>query len=523
MPSEIADGRWHRLPPLTLLFAVGSRLYASRALLLPAGVAVFVSRGGSRGWSDYDGWLLVPAVGLLALELVQYFTLAYRLDPQEIAITRGLFWKRERHIPYARIQNVELVQHAAHRLAGVAVVRLDTGTGAGAEGELSVLSLDAVRELREAVRIGRREAPDAAAPDAAAGSGPTAAPPPVLPSVLAAPSLRELALHGLLTSRGLVVVAAIAGAFWQFDLDDWVFGYLPSAARVWDGAGGFWSGVRRASPLLVAELALAVVFAAAVLRLLSAAWSAIKHYEFTLTARGEELFQSYGLLTRVGRTIPRARIQKLTVTQEWLMRRLRRATVTVETAASAAPTDGEPSTHGSQVLVPIVGVDAVAPLLRAVSPAGVLADAPDLSALDWQGVHPQAFTRLIRLRIAIGALIAIGSAAALGPWSLLAGSAAAALLVADAWISARFTAFAWSGDALIFRSGGLTRRTSLVRAGRMQAASIERSPFDRRWRMARVRVDTAGAATGGHHVDIPLLAEDVANALYARLRHAAAP
>ena len=71
-------------------------------------------------------------------------------------IARGLIWKRERHIPYARVQNIELVQHAAHRLAGVAVVRLDTGTGAGAEGELSVLSLDAVAELRDAVRVGRR-------------------------------------------------------------------------------------------------------------------------------------------------------------------------------------------------------------------------------------------------------------------------------------------------------------------------------------------------------------------------------
>lgn len=514
MPSDASDGRWHRLHPLTLVFAIGSRLYASRALLLPAGVAIFVSRGGSRngGWSDYDGWLLIPAVGLLALELVQYFTLAYRLDPQEIAITRGLFWKRERHIPYARIQNVELVQNAAHRLAGVAVVRLDTGTGSGAEGELAVLSLDAVSELREAVRVGRREAPDAAAPV----DGPRPMPnPPALPTVLAAVSLRELALHGLLTSRGIVVVAAIAGAFWQFDLDDWVFSYLPSAT-------GFWGGVRQASPLLLVELALVAIVAIAVLRLLSAAWSVVKHYGFTLTARGEELFQSYGLLTRVGRTIPRARIQKLTVSQEWLMRRLRRATVTVETAASAAPGDPEKGTLGSHVLVPIVGADAVTPLVRAVYPTGVLADVADLSALDWHGVHPRAFTRLVRMRLALGALIGLGTSAGLGPWALLIGVVAAAFFVTDAWLATRFTAFAWSGDALVFRSAGLTRRTSLVRAGRMQAVSIERSPFDRRWRMARVRVDTAGA-TGGHQVDIPWLADDVATALYARLRHAAAP
>jgi hypothetical protein len=36
--------------------------------------------------------------------------------------------------------------------------------------------------------------------------------------------------------------------------------------------------------------------------------------------------------------------------------------------------------------------------------------------------------------------------------------------------------------------------------------------------MARVRVDTAGAAGRGHQVDIPWLADDVAAALYGRLR-----
>ena len=283
-------GVWQRLHPVSLLFAIGTRLYGLRGLVLPAGVAVFVSRGGNRSWADYDGWLVIPAAGLLALELVQYFTLAYRFDQHEIVITRGLLWKRERHIPYARIQNVELIQNAAHRLAGVAVVRLDTGTGLGSEGELSVLSLEAVGALREAVRIGRRDRASVAAPIDAAAPAPPHSP----PTVLAAPSLRELALHGLLTSRGLVVIAALAGALWQFDVDEWVVGYLPFA-------NGFWGTIRQASPLLLVEVALVVGIAAAVFRVLSAAWSALKHYGFTLSGRGGELFQSYGLLTRVGR------------------------------------------------------------------------------------------------------------------------------------------------------------------------------------------------------------------------------
>jgi hypothetical protein len=36
--------------------------------------------------------------------------------------------------------------------------------------------------------------------------------------------------------------------------------------------------------------------------------------------------------------------------------------------------------------------------------------------------------------------------------------------------------------------------------------------------MARLKVDTAGAGAFGHHVDIPWLADSVAEALYARLR-----
>ena len=62
MPSEPAvDAGWRRLHPLTMLFALGSKIYGLRALLLPALLALFVSRQRSAGgWQDYEGWLLFP-------------------------------------------------------------------------------------------------------------------------------------------------------------------------------------------------------------------------------------------------------------------------------------------------------------------------------------------------------------------------------------------------------------------------------------------------------------------------------
>ena len=129
----------------------------------------------------------------------------------------------------------------------------------------------------------------------------------------------------------------------------------------------------------------------------------------------------------------------------------------------------------------------------------------------------------MRLRLVFAALAGAASYGMLHGWAIAVGLAVAAVLVLDAWVTARFTAFAWSGDTLCFRSATATRHVSLVRTGRIQVVSLERSPFDRRWGMAGVRVDTAGAASVGHHVHIRLLASDVAESLYARLRHAAAP
>ena len=74
-------------------------------------------------------------------------------------------------------------------------MRLDTGSGAGAEAELAVLSLAAVAELRDAVRIGRRGQIDA-----------TPEPEATTPDVLVALDPRELLLHGLLTASGWVVI-----------------------------------------------------------------------------------------------------------------------------------------------------------------------------------------------------------------------------------------------------------------------------------------------------------------------------
>jgi membrane protein YdbS with pleckstrin-like domain len=102
--------------------------------------------------------------------------------------------------------------------------------------------------------------------------------------------------------------------------------------------------------------------------------------------------------------------------------------------------------------------------------------------------------------------------------------------VAWAWVGARGTVarLGWAviseekGGAVLFRSGWLWRKTSIVRFGKIQAVALHESPFDRRAAMARVRVDTAGAGESSHGVDIPYLARETAQGLSRRLAAEAA-
>ena len=119
----------------------------------------------------------------------------------------------------------------------------------------------------------------------------------------------------------------------------------------------------------------------------------------------------------------------------------------------------------------------------------------------------------------IGALL---SAFVLGWWAV----AVLASFIAWGWMSARiYTAhLGWAviDGAVLFRTGWIWRHLTVARFSKVQAVSMTQSPFDRRHRMASVRVDTAGAGDASHRVDIPYLHVETATELFEQLGTAAA-
>ena len=277
MPSETAAPE--RLHPLSLVFGVGTAVWALLAFLLFSGAGT-------------NSCLIVLFIPPLLSSVLKYLSFRYWLGPDEMVIREGILRRNERHIPYARIQNIDLIQNPLHRLFKVGVVRLETASGGKPEAVISVLTLPTVEEMRTRV-FRERDGSEPSSADEPADDG---------RPLLELP-LKELAIFGAISNKGLVMVAAILGLASQsgvFDDPLWLESILDEEA----------SSARL--PELPSTLTLVLLVAAAlvaivvVLRLFSILWAIVKFYAFRLEQHRDDLRAEYGMLTKVSATIPPA-------------------------------------------------------------------------------------------------------------------------------------------------------------------------------------------------------------------------
>ncbi|CAN5663920.1 PH domain-containing protein [soil metagenome] len=512
MPSE------QRLHPVTLLFDIAKHL---RAFAFPAVLVFFgasQSTGGPGGVmgripTGWEVWLLVLLVPAVAASVIRYLTFRLRYEPRELVIRSGLVFRNERHVPFAKIQNLEAVQNLLHRVLGVVEIRVETGGGKDEEARLSVLPATAFAEMRRRVFEGRSVAPVLPTTDEAAPSRADAA----AETLLHLP-VREVLLCGFLENKGMILIGAAYGIAWES-------GYL---GGFWDGLFGeetYGRGVFRdlarglveghGLPLRAITVAAAGLGALLLLvRGVSVAWAFLRLYDFRLSRVREDLRIEFGLLTRVAATIPIRRVQTITVRQGPLHRWLGRASVRVETAGGAGPAGNTP--RDREWLAPLIRVSALPELLDQLVPGF------DMRTVAWQSVHPRAFRRAVKPGLAIAVGVSVIWAVTVGWSAILVLTFMVAAAIIGARQRVRHLGWAEHDELVLMRSGWIWRHATLSRANKIQSVSLRQSPLDRRAAMARVRVDTAGAGTASHRVDIPYLDRTVAAGLASRLAAQAA-
>ena len=481
-----------RLHPLSWIFAAAQ---SAKGLIVPLLVVLFASGGNA-----YELWAAVFVIPVAAGAIAQYVVFRYRLGPDELVVRDGILTRTERHIPYKRIQNIDLVQNPFHRLMQVALVRVETASGTKPEAVIRVLSLDAINEMRTRVFAGRRQGDT----EDNGSERPRAA--------LLQLSTGEIARLGIASNKGLVVVGAVVGLLFQQgravpqDTEA-----QEAFVKEYFGTAPEWFGGMGATPVGVAVLALGLLMLAIIaLRVLSIGWFLVQLHGFTVTKRDNELRAQYGLFTRITRTIPTPRIQTLTTTETLVHRWFRRQTVELRTVGGGGGGDlgleGSTPRARNQWLAPMIEAARVPGLVREVLPE------VSIDALAWKPLGRGARRRIER-RLWIGvAAVSAAIGFAVDPVIVVLAftlpAAGAAYLHARLYV--KYAGYAITSWGIAFKTGWLHRTLKLIRYSKIQTVEQGETPIDRRNGMASVRIDTAGAQPMGHSIEIPYLDRAVA-------------
>jgi putative membrane protein len=464
-----------RLHPLTLVIA------AVRALRNFAIPAVFVLVTGSGATL---GLLLLAVLGIsLFTALVRYATFTYRLQGGDLITQQGLLSRQDRHIPLTRVQDLRLEAGPVHRLLNVVDVHVETAGGKGAEAELSVLARRDAESLRLAVFEAAGRIP------ADLGRAETSG------QVLVRLTWRDLVWEGLTSNRAASLLVLL-GAAWGL-VNDWLpkdrweawITSVGQGAENWLARDGFvlWGRIFFAAAII---LGLSAVF--------SVVGSIVLFHGFLLVRRGEDLFRTYGLLTRRASSLPRRRIQLLQIQEPLVRRWFGLAVVRVDTAAQRVANQEE-QRGGRDVLVPLTRRADLGSLLPQL--------APDLGVEPerWERVAPAAVRRATKKGALVCLLLAAVSAAGpLRAWGLTAQLQAlwlVALIPLIYWANRRgywHLGYADTGAVFRTRRGWLSRTTHVVPVRNLQAVVLRQTPWDRRYGVWTLKLDTAGQAyTGG--------------------------
>ena len=483
---------FRRLHPLSPLFEV-ARSFLS--LVLP-GLIVLLLASGDRS----EAWYMLAFVPAVGVSLLRYLTLRYRLTADHVVLREGLVFRKVRHIPYTRIQNIDTVQNPVHRMLGVAEVVLQTAGGQEPEATLRVLSVARLAEIRAGVfadRHGAGRVPERPGEELS----PTAEAERRRSTAFFRMRPIDVVLFGLLSQRGIALLGGIGYAVYEFGLLE----------RIKD-----WTGLNAARLSALAPfwiLASAVIVLLLLLQAITIAWAFLTLHDFQIVRQDDDLSTTCGLWTHQSATLPRHRIQFVSVRESLLQRLAGRMQLRVLTAGGAQA--GEKSQISRRFLVPLVEPERLESILDEVQPA------VSFAGLAWSPVHPKARRRLF-FRWSILFAIPIAYVGFRLPW-LGAALALPALGLAAllARSRARRLAIAVTDQAVYLRDGVLTHVRSAVRFGKIQSVSLRQTPFDRRHRMATLRVDTAGTSDD-LAFSVPYLPLRTARRLMRRLRREAA-
>ena len=347
------------------------------------------------GIAAYE-WFLVGALVLFVLQLgvsvIRYLTLEYTLTTDELRIREGLLHRQERRIPLDRIQDLGFESTLLRRALGLSVVMVETASGRGVEAKLDALSRRDAEHLREvllAARLSSIEDSRRSTPDASALTEDGLATGPGQPKVPATPEIEWLVHRS--TAWELVVRGATDMRLGAFAVSAYaayeVTNQLGMVTQLAGIANSFREWLYSFSPIIILSVLAGLLFVVMAFGIItSTIGNLVQFHGFQIVLRGDVLQRRYGLLTTRQKTLLRARVQRVTIEQTWLRRLCGYAVVKADSAGSSR-SDGQDTSGGWDVVVPLTSNTTARALLPSLLP-GI-----EKTQFEWHRGSPKLIAR----------------------------------------------------------------------------------------------------------------------------------
>ncbi len=482
--TKVKGTRLHKYSPLFILIHVALKS------IIPLVFGLYQSKR----W-DY-GLYIFAGIGLfiLVIAVLQYWFYHYWLTDDKIEIKEGILFKKNRKIPYTRIQNVNVSQNLLERALNVATLQLESASGGKPEAIMRVVGLDVVEQIKLLVkRASNNNANTQSNPTASEENDENTAQTTHLLEL----STKEVIKYGIISQKGLFIAAILFSFMSQNQaLVTWLFKYLNAIYQVPD-----FTKVTLSQSLIYVAIIGSIIFV--VLQVLSIVWALLKFYQFEIHKNDDRLQATMGLLSKVSATIPLKKIQLYRISENPIHKYFKARTITIETAGGV---NTDKAGIVMRWLAPYIDTKKVKDYVQTIEPKLILGN------VNWQLIPHRAWKRVIKKSLITLFLFSLGfytitqlpfleskKYAWIMPILLLPMT----YLYAKNYV--KKTAYFINNDIICFKSGVWFGKQSFVKISKIQTVEIQQSYFDRRNNMATLEIDTAGSNPLLHHVKIPYL------------------
>lgn len=419
-------------------------------------------------WTDFFpiAILLVAMILSFISGFLKWLTFRYWFEDSELRVQYGLFVKKNRFIPFDRIQTLNYKEGIFHRIFGLVQVSVETagGNSLKAEAELIAIKIAEANRIEQEMNKAKHGQAEVEAEV-------------VLPEKHVIYEMKPLELVRLATTSGGigVILAGVFTVFFQ------VADIIPFERILGEVGNLVEFGIGMISILIFMGLLAAWI--------ISIALTMLNYYDFKVAVENERIVITRGLLEKKRVTVPINRIQAISIVENPLRQMFGWATVQLETAGGQITDKGE--INSSVKLFPLIVKKQMYTPLEKLFPQY------NFDAEHRQMVKPPMRARpfFYRLNLLLWLPVAAVVSYFFFPYGLFSLLIFVPTLLLGFW-QHKTAAFTMTDQQITIVERSLSKKTFITEKRRIQSMSMRQTYFQKRRGIATAQVLVMSGISG---------------------------